>query len=165
MSFAHGSNDIANAIGPFATIYLIWKEGDFEGSKAPVPVWILAYGGAGLVLGLATYGYKIMAVLGNRITLHSPSRGFSMEFGAAITVAMATRLALPISTTQSIAGSTIAVGLCNGDYKAINWKMVLWICFGWVITLPVTGLFSGLIFAVMINSPRFGFKSTIATSG
>jgi sodium-dependent phosphate transporter len=133
-------------------------------SKSPVPVWILAYGGIGIVIGLATYGYKIMSVLGNRITLHSPSRGFSMEFGAALTVILATRLALPVSTTQSISGATVAVGLCNGDRRSINWKMVLWICFGWVITIPITGVGAGLIFAIITNSPRFGFKSTPATA-
>ena len=96
MSFAHGSNDgaqmcfvtnllvltcrsVANAIGPLATIYLIWQQGAQTGATSPVPVWILAFGGVGIVIGLATYGYKMMSVLGNRITLHSPSRGFSME--------------------------------------------------------------------------------------
>lgn len=161
MSFAHGSNDIANAVGPFATIFLIWKDGVFKSSGSPVPVWILAYGGVGLIAGLTTYGYKIMSSLGNRITLHSPSRGFSMEFGSSLTVILATRLGLPVSTTQIISGATIAVGLCNGDVRAVNWKMVLWILFGWVITIPITGVGAGVIFAIILNSPRFGYHSAI----
>lgn len=98
-SFAHGANDVSNAIGPLSTIYMIWLKSEIE-KKAQVPLWVLAYGGAAIVIGLWTYGYNIMRNLGNRITLHSPSRGFSMELGSAVTVVMATRLALPVSTTQ-----------------------------------------------------------------
>jgi solute carrier family 20 (sodium-dependent phosphate transporter) len=81
-SFAHGANDVSNAIGPFAVIWGVWHTGDVASSKAPVPVWMLAFGGVMIVIGLATYGYNIMKVLGNKITLHSPSRGFSMELGS-----------------------------------------------------------------------------------
>jgi sodium-dependent phosphate transporter len=92
-SFTHGANDIANAIGPFATVYQIWNEGALpEKGKSDVPVWILVFGGAMLVIGVWTYGYNIMRNLGNRLTLQSPSRGFSMELGSAITVILATRL-------------------------------------------------------------------------
>jgi sodium-dependent phosphate transporter len=92
-SFVHGANDISNAIGPYATIYEIWSSGTLPvKDKAQVPLWILAFGGVALVIGLWTYGYNIMRNLGNRITLHSPSRGFSMELGSAITVILATRL-------------------------------------------------------------------------
>lgn len=90
-SFAHGANDVSNAIGPYTSIYHIWRTNEL-GSKVPVPYWILVFGGAAIVIGLWTYGYNIMRNLGNRITLHSPSRGFSMELGAAVTVIMATRL-------------------------------------------------------------------------
>lgn len=90
-SFTHGANDVSNAIGPYTTIYHIWSTNEL-GSKVPVPYWILVFGGAAIVIGLWTYGYNIMRNLGNRITLHSPSRGFSMELGAATTVIMATRL-------------------------------------------------------------------------
>ena len=91
-SFVHGANDVANAVGPYATIFQIWKDGEVAGSKANVPVWILAFGGAGIAIGIWTYGYRIMANLGNRITLMSPSRGFSMELGSVIAVVIATRL-------------------------------------------------------------------------
>ncbi|KAG8823643.1 Na+/Pi symporter [Serendipita sp. 401] len=154
-SFAHGSNDVSNAMGPLATIYLVWST-DTIASKAPVPIWILVFGGAAIVIGLWTYGYHIMRNLGNRLTLHSPSRGFSMELGAALTVVMATRLALPISTTQCIVGATVGVGLCTGDFKAINWRMVAWIYMGWFITLPVTGIISGCLMGLIINAPRWG---------
>ncbi|KAI9680627.1 MAG: hypothetical protein M1817_004067 [Caeruleum heppii] len=154
-SFAHGANDVSNALGPLSAIYLVWNTGKLS-SKAPVPVWILVYGGAAIVIGLWTYGYNIMRNLGNRLTLHSPSRGFSMELGSAMTVVMATRLALPISTTQCITGATVGVGLCTGTWRSVNWRMVLWIYAGWLITLPVTGLISGLLMGIIINAPSFG---------
>jgi len=92
-SFTHGANDIANAIGPYATVFQIWSDGALPAKgKADVPVWILVFGGAMLVIGLWTYGYNIMRNLGNRLTLQSPSRGFSMELGSVITVILATRL-------------------------------------------------------------------------
>lgn len=112
-SFAHGANDVSNAIGPLAAVFLVWNTNTVA-SKSPVPIWILVYGGAAIVIGLWTYGYNIMRSLGNRLTLHSPCRGFSMELGACLTVVMATRLALPVSTTQCIVGATVGVGLCNG---------------------------------------------------
>jgi len=92
-SFTHGANDISNAIGPYATVFRIWNDGKLpESGKSEVPLWILAFGGAMLVIGLWTYGYNIMKNLGNRITLHSPSRRFSIELGSAVTVILATRL-------------------------------------------------------------------------
>ncbi|EAW12187.1 inorganic phosphate transporter [Aspergillus clavatus NRRL 1] len=154
-SFTHGANDVSNAVGPYATIYYVWSTNDLK-SKSPVPYWILAFGGAAIVIGLWTYGYNIMRNLGNRITLHSPSRGFSMELGSAITIIMATRLKLPISTTQCISGATVGVGLCNGTWRTINWRMIAWICFGWFITLPVTGIISGCLMGIIINAPRWG---------
>lgn len=159
-SFTHGANDIANAIGPYATIYQIWSSGQLPvKNKAEVPTWILAFGGVALVIGLWTYGYNIMRNLGNRITLHSPSRGFSMELGSAITVILATRLKLPVSTTQCITGATVGVGLCSGTYKTINWRMVAWIYGGWIITLPVAGILSGCLMGIIINAPRWGMST------
>ena len=112
------------------------------------------------MIGLWTYGYNIMKNLGNRVTLMSPSRGFSMELGSAIAVIMATRLKLPISTTQCITGATVGVGLCNGSWRSINWRMVSWIYFGWVITLPIAGIMSGCIMGYIINAPRWGVKAS-----
>lgn len=79
-----------------------------------------------------------------------------MELGAALTVVIATRLALPVSTTQCITGATVGVGLCSGTYKAINWRMILWIYLGWIITLPVAGTLSGCLMGIIINAPRYG---------
>lgn len=154
-SFGHGANDVSNAIGPYTTIYFIWSTAQIS-DKVPVPLWILAFGGAGIVLGLWTYGYNIMRALGNKITLHSPSRGFSMELGAAITVILATKLALPVSTTQCITGATVGVGLCNGTWRTINWRMVAWIYMGWIITLPCSGIISGCLMGIILNAPRWG---------
>jgi sodium-dependent phosphate transporter len=154
-SFAHGANDVSNAIGPYTTIYFIWSTAKIS-SKVPVPLWILAFGGAGIVVGLWTYGYNIMRALGNKITLHSPSRGFSMELGAATTIIMATKLALPVSTTQCIAGATVGVGLCNGTWRSINWRMIAWIYMGWLVTLPCAGIISGCLMGIVLNAPRWG---------
>ncbi|KAK6974950.1 phosphate transporter [Favolaschia claudopus] len=157
-SFTHGANDISNAVGPYATIFLIWHTGELS-DKVPVPNWILAFGGVALVIGLWTYGYNIMRALGNKITLHSPSRGFSMELGSAITIILATRLKLPVSTTQCICGATVGVGLCNGTWRTINWRMVAWIYMGWIITLPVTGIISGCLMGIILNAPRWGMAN------
>ncbi|GAB1318028.1 Na+/Pi symporter [Madurella fahalii] len=158
-SFTHGANDIANAIGPYATVFQVWNDGRLpEKGKSEVPVWILVFGGACLVIGVWTYGYNIMRNLGNRLTLQSPSRGFSMELGSAITVIMATRLKLPVSTTQCITGATVGVGLCSGTWRTINWRMVAWIYAGWIITLPVTGIISGCLMGIIINAPRWGYQ-------
>ncbi|ODQ51544.1 phosphate transporter [Saitoella complicata NRRL Y-17804] len=155
-SFAHGANDVSNAVGPLVVIYQVWKSGVVPGSKSDVPVWILAFGGAAIVIGLSTYGYNIMRNLGNRLTPHSPTRGFSMELGAALTVVLATRLNIPVSTTHSITGATVAVGMANGDLKVINWKLLIWIFGGWIITLPIAGTVAGCLMAIIVHAPRFG---------
>ncbi len=155
-SFAHGANDVSNAIGPLSAVYEIWSTSAFPQRQTPIPVWILAYGGVAISIGLMTYGYRLIAVLGNRLTLHSPSRGFSAEFGASLVVVLASYLGLPVSTTQSITGATIAVSLCNGTLRSTNWRGVIWIFFSWVLTLPLAALLSGLIMAVVLNAPRFG---------
>ncbi|KAL7412668.1 sodium:inorganic phosphate symporter [Mrakia frigida] len=154
-SFAHGANDVANAIGPYSAIYAIWKTGRPLTSKTETPVWILAFGGAMIVLGLATYGYNIMRVLGNRLTLHSPSRGFCMELGAAITVLLASQYGLPVSSTMCITGATLGVALCNGDIKSFNWRGLAWIMSGWVITVPVVGTMAGCLTAVILYAPNW----------
>ncbi|CAG8633695.1 17382_t:CDS:1 [Acaulospora morrowiae] len=154
-SFAHGSNDVANAIGPLSVTYGVWNSAKVDVSgKTPVPLWVLAYGGVAIDLGLILYGYHVMRSLGNRITYHSPSRGFSMELGAALTVVTASKLGLPISTTHCITGATVGVGLCNGSHKAINWPLVAWCVFSWILTLPVAGTIAGLLFAFAANSPK-----------
>jgi sodium-dependent phosphate transporter len=154
-SFAHGSNDVANAIGPLSVVYGIWDTGKADVSgKTPVPLWILAYGGLAIDAGLLLYGYHVMRSLGNRITYHSPSRGFSMELGASLTVVTASKIGLPISTTHCITGATIGVGLCNGSLGALNWPLIAWCFFSWILTLPVAGTIAGVVFAFAANAPK-----------
>ncbi|CEH14039.1 Na /Pi symporter [Ceraceosorus bombacis] len=153
-SFAHGANDVANAIGPLSVVYQVWSTMEMPGRNSVVPVWILVYGGAAISIGLALWGWRLMAVLGNRLTLHSPSRGFSMEFGASITVVLASYLGIPVSTTQSITGATLGVSLCNGDWRGTNWKVFAWIFFSWVLTLPFAALISGCLYGIIANAPR-----------
>lgn len=154
-SFAHGANDLSNAIGPFSVIYYTWKTGNLAGSKVPVEVWYLVYGAAALVLGLATYGYNIMAVLGNRITLHSPSRGFTMELGAAITVILASQYGIPVSTTMCITGATIGTSLISAEgFKGTNWRALGWIYLGWLSTIVVVMTASACSMGIIVNAPR-----------
>lgn len=153
-SFTHGANDVANAIAPFATAYQIWHSGKIE-DMVHVPPWVLCFGAGCIVLGLLTFGYHVMRTLGNRLTLISPSRGFCMELASAITVFMSTRLTLPVSTTQCITGATVGVGLASGDWRCVNPKLVGWIYFGWILTVPVTGLISGCLMGLLLNSPSW----------
>ncbi|OMJ25724.1 Phosphate-repressible phosphate permease pho-4 [Smittium culicis] len=153
-SFAHGSNDVANAVGPIAAVASVWSTGTVPGDKSVVKSWNLAFCAVGIDFGLATYGYHIMRTLGNNITYTTPSRGFAAELGTALTIVTASKLGLPVSTTHCITGAMVGVGLCNGDMKAINWKMFA-ICFlSWVLTLPAAGLISGLLFALVAHAPH-----------
>ncbi|KAF9134187.1 hypothetical protein BGW39_007801 [Mortierella sp. 14UC] len=153
-SFAHGSNDVANAIGPLATIYYIWDNANIDVKKAPVPVWILAFGGLAIDLGLMTYGYHVMRTLGNKMTYMSPTRGFSAEMGTSITILTCSKLGLPVSSTHCITGATSAIGLMSGGgFKSLNWRLLLGVFAGWIATLPAAGLVSGLMFAFVARSP------------
>ncbi|CDM29742.1 hypothetical protein DTO013E5_6103 [Penicillium roqueforti] len=153
MSIAHGSNDVANAVGPWAAVYGTFHAGYVE-TKAPTPIWFLVIAGLLLGLGFWFYGYHIVRALGNKITQMSPTRGFSVELGAAITVMLASRLALPVSTTQCLTGSAMGVALMNYDLGAVNWKQLVFIFGGWVLTLPCAGLVSGLICLMALNAPH-----------
>ncbi|KAF2167498.1 hypothetical protein M409DRAFT_22306 [Zasmidium cellare ATCC 36951] len=155
-SFAHGANDIGNAVGPWAVIYTAWKTGEAAGSKAPVPIWQLAVLSAVISLGLITYGYNIMKVMGNKITYHSPSRGCSMEMGAAITVLLFSQFSLPVSTSMCITGATVGVGLCNGTWKAVNFQRVGLLVFSWIMTIPIAGTLGGVLMGIVLNAPHFG---------
>jgi len=153
-SFAHGSNDVANAVGPLAAIYFVWSSATVPAAKTNVDIWILAFCGLAIDIGLVTYGYNVMRSLGNNITFHSPSRGFSMELGTSLTVLTASKIGLPVSTTHCITGATTAVGLCNGDLGAVNWRMIAWCFFSWMLTVPVAGGIAGLLFAFVANAPK-----------
>ncbi|KAK2757580.1 hypothetical protein FQN54_004549 [Arachnomyces sp. PD_36] len=154
-SFAHGANDIGNAVGPWAVIYGAWRTGDAAESEAEVPVWQLAVLSATISLGLITYGYNIMKVMGNKITYHSPSRGCSMEMGAAITVLIFSQYSLPVSTSMCITGATVGVGLCNGTFKAVNFQRVGLLLLSWIATIPIAGTLAGVLMGLFLNAPHF----------
>lgn len=135
MAFAHGSNDVANAIGPLAAIVSIVSSGGDIAKESSVPGWILLLGGGGIVLGLATYGFRVMATIGKKITELTPSRGFAAELGAASTVVLASSTGLPISTTHTLVGAVLGVGLARG-IGALNLRVISTIFMSWVITLP-----------------------------
>lgn len=154
MSIAHGSNDVANAVGPWVASYNTYTTGKVT-PKADTPIWILVIAGALLGIGFWIYGYNVMRSLGNKITQVSPTRGFAMELGAAITVLLASRLGIPVSTTQCLTGATVGVALCNFDLGAVNWKQIAFIFSSWIITLPSAGLISGLLMVMALNTPHF----------
>ncbi|KAJ2990169.1 hypothetical protein NUW58_g3092 [Xylaria curta] len=154
-SFAHGANDIGNSVGPWAVIYGAWTTGDVLISKAPVPEWQLGVLALAISAGLITYGYNIMKVMGNKITYHSPSRGTSMELGAAITVLLFSQFSLPVSTSMCITGATVGVGLCNGTTKAVNWNRITLLLIGWILTIPIAGTLAGVLMGLFINAPHF----------
>lgn len=145
MAFAHGSNDVANAVGPLAAVYNIVVSGGLIASKSVMPAWILLLGGGGIVLGLATYGYKVMGTIGKKITELTPSRGFAAELGAAATVVLASGTGLPISTTHTLVGAVLGVGMARG-ISALNLQVIGTIVASWVITLPAGALLSILFF-------------------
>jgi sodium-dependent phosphate transporter len=150
-SFAHGANDVANSIAPLATIYAIYSSGEFE-TESNVPVWVLFIGGSGIVLGLATWGYKIIDRIGRELTKVTPSRGFIIELAAATTVVFASRTAIPVSTTHCQVGSVVGCGIADGT-KNVDWKIMRSILFSWLITLPVTGFISAGLFSFCHYSP------------
>lgn len=126
----------------------------FQTRKQAVDLWILALGGFGIVLGLAMWGYRIIVAIGVKLTKLTPSRGFAIEIGAAVTVIIASRIGLPVSTTHCQVGATMGVGLVEFKGNTVNWKQFLFICAGWVFTVIFTGLLSAGIFSLLINSPQ-----------
>lgn len=150
MAFAHGANDVANAIGPLAAVMSI-SHTHVIMMKVDVPLWILLLGGAGIIFGLATWGYKVIETVGKKITEMTPSRGFSAEFGAATTVLVCSKMGLPISTTHTLVGSVIGVGMARG-LASINLRVIRNIVYSWFITLPVAGLLSVILYEILSNS-------------
>ena len=151
VAFAHGANDVANAIGPFAAVVSLAKEGAgaLEATTA-VPVWILLVGGAGIVAGLSMWGWRVMATIGEKITELTPSRGFAAEFAAASTIVLASRLGIPISTTHTLVGAVLGVGLARG-MESLNKRVVRDIVTSWVVTLPA-GAGMSIVFYFIIKA-------------
>jgi PiT family inorganic phosphate transporter len=147
MAFAHGSNDVANAVGPVAAVVSVARSGDVA-QEAIVPVWILVLGGAGIVLGLATYGHKVIATVGKNITALTPSRGFAAGLAAAATIVMASGTGLPISTTHTVVGAILGVGMARG-IAAINLRVVGSIFMSWIITVPAGATLSVIFFVIL----------------
>lgn len=145
MAFAHGSNDVANGIGPLAAVVSIVQSGGEVTQKAGLPLWVLVLGGFGIVVGLATMGYKVMKTIGTRITELTPSRGYCATLAAAATVVLASRTGLPVSTTHIAVGAVIGVGLARG-IGAIDVRVIGGIVMSWIVTLPVGGILAALIF-------------------
>ena len=145
MAFAHGSNDVANAVGPLAAIANVVQSGGQIAAKSTMPAWILLLGGVGIILGLAMLGYKVIETVGRNITELTPSRGFAAELAAATTVVLASGTGLPISTTHTLVGAVLGVGLARG-LSAIDLSVVGRIVISWVITLPVGAGLSILFF-------------------
>merc|ERR1712230_291301 len=129
MSIAHGSNDVANAVGPWSAAYSTFQAGEVA-TRSPTPVWMLVVAGLLLGLGFWVFGYHIIRLLGSR-------------------------LGLPVSTTQCLTGATVGVALMNYDLGAVNWRQVLFIFSGWVLTLPIAGLISGILMVMALNAPHF----------
>jgi sodium-dependent phosphate transporter len=155
-SFAHGANDVANALGPVSAVLTIYQTGAVS-SKAPVQKWILAYGGVGLVVGLLLYGYRVMKSIGYKLTALSPSRGASAELSASLFVVTASFLGIPVSSTQSIVGAIFGVGLLGGS-KNVQWFFLIRVCCSWVAiflasTILSAGVFSFGAYAPTLQAP------------
>jgi len=145
IAFAHGSNDVANAIGPVAAIVGIVQHAGDIAPKSATPVWILLIGGGGIVFGLITYGHKVIATIGSGITELTPSRGFAATLGAAMTIVFASGTGLPISTTHTLVGGVLGVGLARG-IGALNGNVIRTIFMSWIVTLPAGAILSILFF-------------------
>ncbi|MEE8285534.1 MAG: inorganic phosphate transporter [Gammaproteobacteria bacterium] len=148
MAFAHGSNDVANAIGPVAAIVAVVQSGGEVAQESALPLWILMVGAVGIITGLATYGYRVMAVIGERITELTPSRGFAATLAAAATVVVASGTGLPISTTHTLVGAVLGVGMARG-IAAINMRVAQKIFMSWIVTLPAGAILSMMFFFLL----------------
>ena len=148
VAFAHGSNDVANAVGPLAAVVSILKDGSVH-MKVEMPLWILGMGGGCIVFGLLIWGTRVMQTIGKKITEMTPSRGFCAEFGAATVVLVCSKLGLPISTTHTLVGSVVGVGLARG-LPTLNLSIIKTIFISWAATIPFTALFAIIFFKIML---------------
>lgn len=149
VALAHGANDVANAMGPFAGIYIIYVTHAVS-PEVPVPMFLLAIGGLGIAVGVMTWGYRVIETVGAKITALTNTRGFSVDFGTATCVLIASKLGLPVSTTHAAVGAVVGVGLARG-IAAVDFRVVFKICAYWVITLPISAL-SCMIFYKILHA-------------
>ncbi|XP_060927671.1 sodium-dependent phosphate transporter 1-A [Limanda limanda] len=145
-SFAHGGNDVSNAIGPLVALWLLYDSGSVV-SNTPTPIWLLLYGGVGIVAGLWVWGRRVIQTMGKDLTPITPSSGFSIELSSAITVVVASNIGLPISTTHCKVGSVVAVGWLRSR-NAVDWRLFRNIFIAWFVTVPISGLISAAIMAL-----------------
>jgi PiT family inorganic phosphate transporter len=146
MAFAHGSNDVANAIGPLAAVISVAQSG-IVGAESSLPIWVLIIGGGGIVVGLATFGVHVIATVGKKITQLTPSRGFAAELAAATTIVIASGTGIPISTTHTLVGAVLGVGLARG-IEAIDLRVVGRIFVSWVVTIPAGAILAIIFFFI-----------------
>uniref|UniRef100_A0A665UZG0 Phosphate transporter n=1 Tax=Echeneis naucrates TaxID=173247 RepID=A0A665UZG0_ECHNA len=147
-SFAHGGNDVSNAIGPLVALWLVYETSSVS-SCQPTPVWLLLYGGVGICFGLWVWGRRVIQTMGKDLTPITPSSGFSIELASAITVVVASNIGLPVSTTHCKVGSVVAVGWLRSR-KAVDWRLFRNIFMAWFVTVPISGLISAAIMAIFI---------------
>ena len=147
VALAQGANDVANAIGPLAVIYFLVKSGNV-GAKVPVPAWLLLFGGVGIACGIGMAGHRVMETIGTKITTLTNTRGFAVDFAAASTVLLASKLGLPVSTTHAAVGGVIGVGLAGG-IEAVNFGVVFQIMLYWFLTVPAAAVTSMIIFKIL----------------
>jgi PiT family inorganic phosphate transporter len=147
VALAQGANDVANAIGPLALIYFLVKTGSV-GTQVPVPVFLLVFGGVGIACGIAMAGQRVMTTIGTKITTLTNTRGFSVDFAAATTVLLASKMGLPVSTTHAAVGGVLGVGFARG-LEAVNFRIIFQIMVYWVLTVPAAAVTSMLIFKLI----------------
>ncbi len=147
VALAQGANDVANAIGPLAVIYFLVKTGSV-GAKVPVPVFLLFFGGIGIACGIGMAGHRVMDTIGRKITTLTNTRGFSVDFAAATTVMLASKMGLPVSTTHAAVGGVMGVGLARG-IEAVNFRIIFEIILYWVLTVPAAAITSIVIFKIL----------------
>ncbi|MEM7403547.1 MAG: inorganic phosphate transporter [Myxococcota bacterium] len=153
LAFAHGSNDVANAVGPIAAVVHVTQFRQVT-AFAVVPWWLLAMGGVGIAVGLATYGRRVIATVGSNITRMTPTRGFCAEFATAITTLLGSRLGLPLSSTQVLVGAIIGVGLARG-VTGLNSQVIRRIARSWIFSLPATAILSAALFVLLRFAMQF----------
>lgn len=149
LAFSHGSNDVSNAIGPFAAMYCTWLNGGSGNSTVEFPAWILAMGGVGISSGLALFGKPVMDTVGTKITKLHPTMGFCVELSTALTVLVASQLGLPVSTTHTLIGCIVALGIFRKDITGVNGKVILSIAASWCVTVPFSAIATILFFALL----------------
>jgi PiT family inorganic phosphate transporter len=147
VALAQGANDVANAIGPLAVIYFLVTTGNV-GAKVPVPFWLLLFGGVGIAAGIGMAGHRVMETIGTKITTLNNTRGFSVDFAAASTVLVASKLGLPVSTTHAAVGGVLGVGLAGG-IEAVNFRIVFKIMLYWILTVPAAAITSMALFKIL----------------